>query len=270
MRCLDRTWMIPASLAWLVLAGCSDDGLAPPLGTDTASTSGASTGGLTLGGSGEESPATTGSPGDSSGATGASTADPASSDGPGQTDGTGTSDTDEPPPPTMCEMAEECVLVDNCCECAAYHMNDPVPICDMKCDQSMCSSLGIPDIGLVCDAGVCGLDKRDCSGLVACDALPPDCPDGTLPEVTPDGSCWTGACISVAGCDPVPGCEHCGADQACVATISQLGTTYSCKAVPDACGDTPTCECMPPGTCEAPFDDCADGEGMIQCSCAEC
>lgn len=267
MRCLDRTWMIPASLAWLALAGCSDDGLAPPIETDAGSTS-VATGALTNDES--EGPATTGPQGESTGTTAATTADPTSTDGTGPSDSTGTSDTDEPPPTTMCEDANQCVLVDDCCQCAAVHMDDPVPVCDVDCKATMCTSLGIPDIGLVCDAGMCELDLRDCSGVVACNSLPPDCPDGTLPEVGPEGGCWTGDCVPVAGCDPVPGCEYCNADEACVETISQVGVTYSCRAVPDACGDTPTCECMPPGTCEAPFDDCGDAEGTIQCSCAEC
>lgn len=267
MRCLDRT-LLPLSLAWLALAGCSDDGLAPPQDTDAmGSTSG--TGVATLGESGL-------GPSDSSGpqSTGpATTSDPTSvtDDGPGSTETGAESTTGEPPPSMMCEMADQCVLVDDCCQCTALHVDDPPPACDVDCKVTMCASLGIADIGVVCEEGMCGLEARDCSGMVACDSLPPACPDGTLPEVGPGGnSCWTGACIPVEACDPVPGCEHCGEDEACVETIAQQGVTYSCRALPDECRGTATCECMPPDTCQAPFDACADADGVVQCSCPTC
>jgi len=258
---------MPWALAVLALAGCSDDGLAPPIDTDAASTAG--TGSVTQG---DTSPAS-----DSSGPAGETTGQ--GTGGMVTTDGTagaetGTSDTGttgELPPPMACEMADQCVLVDDCCSCTAIHVDDVPPACDMDCEQTACSALGIPDIGVVCEDGLCGLEPRDCSGLVACDSLPPACPEGTLPEVGPGGNnCWTGACIPVEACDPLPGCEYCGEGEACVETITQQGTTYGCRALPEECMGTATCECMPADTCEMPFDVCADADGVISCSCPMC
>lgn len=256
------------SIAWLVLAGCSDDGLAPP---QNGSSTDAATGTLpgSEGSSGESDPSgpglTTGPASDGTGG-GSSTTD--ASD---ESDGTGTTGA-EPPPSMACEDADQCVLVDNCCECAAYHVDDVVPECPMDCEQPMCAALGIPDIGVVCEGGACELEPRDCSGVVACDSLPPACPPDTLPEVGngAGGGCWTGACIPVEACDPVPGCDHCDDTEACVITQTQQGSFYSCRAVPEECAGMPTCECMPPDTCEMPFDTCIDMDGQITCSCPMC
>lgn len=252
----------PAGLVLAVaLAACSDDGLAPPQETDAAgTTSGVGTQGDSGSGPG---------PSDSSGpqGTGGATTNDPGTEGSATDTGTEGSTTGETPPAMMCEMADQCVLVDDCCQCTAVHVDDPLPECDvMECDVTTCAALGIPDIEVECVDGYCGLERRNCSGVVACDSLPPECPEGTLPEVGPGGACWSGACIPVEACDPVPGCETCGADQACVETTTQQATTYSCRALPDECGGVATCECMPADTCAAPTDTCADMDGLIQCS----
>jgi len=269
MRCLDRTLASSFVIA-LALAGCSDDGLTPEADTDTSGTGTGTTSNTatntetTLG-------QTTTPPGDST-TDGCGTADcfPSSSTGCDESGGCDSTTTDEPPPPPSmtCENPMQCVLVDDCCECAAYHIDDTVPECPMDCEQPMCSALGIPDIGVVCEAGMCELEKRDCSGLVVCDSLPPDCVDGTLPEVGNGGGggCWTGACIPLEACDPVPGCEYCVATEACVATETMQATTVSCLPLPEDCMGLATCECMPPDTCAMPFDTCADADGQITCS----
>jgi len=271
MLCLARISSL--SIACLLLAGCSDDGLAPPIDTDAMTTSGPVSGNESTADNDANDAADSTPQGTGTGSTG-STGDPTGG-GPGDTtvatDDGESSTTDEPlPPPMVCEDADQCVLVDNCCECAAHHVDDVVPDCEMECDQPMCAALGIPEIGVVCDDGTCGRETHDCSGLVACNALPPDCPDGTLPEVSEGGGCWSGACIPVAACDPVPGCDYCDETEACVTSVTQLGTFYSCRAVPDDCGGVPTCDCMPPDTCEAPFDTCESGDGQITCSCPAC
>ena len=60
-----------------------------------------------------------------------------------------------------------------------------------------------------CDiAGACrvdcvpdeGHDPGECVGEVACDAMPPSCPDGTVPGIA--DLCWTGFCIPVEACAP--------------------------------------------------------------------
>lgn len=256
------------SIPWLALAGCSDDGLAPPQDTDAASTGAATT---SLPGS-EGSEGLTGPQGTGGGTTAAgdSTGGESGTAGTGPADGTTDGTTGEPPPSMACENANQCVLVDDCCECAAHHEDDVLPECVMECDQTVCASLGISDIGVVCEDMTCQLETRDCSGVVACDSLPPDCADGTLPEVGPGGGgCWTGACIPIAACDPLPSCDYCDETEACVAIETQQGIVYSCRALPEDCMGTATCECMP-DTCEAPFDTCADADGQITCSCPAC
>ena len=268
MLCLDRT-LLCFSLAVLAPSACSDDGLAPPAETD-ASTSGIATGEQ---GSGSTS-AVTGNPGTGTATGGPSDGgtdgSPSDTGGTGPADGSDTGTTGEPPSMT-CEDDEQCVLVDNCCDCAAYHVGDEVPACDMECVQTMCSSLGIAGIGVVCEDGTCGLERRDCSGVVTCDSPEPICPEGTLPEVGPrGGGCWTGACIPEEACDPVPSCDYCDETETCVTTETQLGSMVSCRAIPEDCAGVPTCECMPPETCEPPFDTCVDMDGQITCTCPAC
>jgi hypothetical protein len=251
------------SIALLALAGCSDDGLAPPIDTDAGSSGNVTT---TNDGSDEGPPASTGTVEGSGGTT--SQAEDSSGSG---TSGAGTGTTGELPPATTCEGPDQCVLVNDCCQCAAAHVDDEVPPCDMECDQPMCDALGLGGTGVVCLGGECRLEPHDCSGVVACDSLPPACPEGSLPEVGPGGGgCWTGACIPAEACDPVPGCDYCEAGDACVETVTQQGAVYSCRAVPEGCDGVPTCECMPPDTCQMPFDVCADADGMIQCTCPAC
>jgi hypothetical protein len=258
MHCLDRA-LLPLSFAWLALAACSDDGLAPPQETDAVgSTSGT---GATTPGESDPGPADSTGPLDPGPASTTDLSDDTATDT-GATDGT----TGEPPPTMMCEMADQCVLIDDCCQCTAVHVDDPLPACAIDCDVPLCTTLGIPDIAVECVDGYCGLERRNCSGLVACDAAPPPCPAGTLPEVGPGNACWSGACIPVAACDPVPGCDACGEDQACVETTTPQGTTYSCRVLPEACGGVATCACMPDDTCAPPAGDCTDVGGLIQCT----
>jgi hypothetical protein len=40
-------------------------------------------------------------------------------------------------------------------------VDDEVPACDMKCVQSVCASLGIEGIDVVCEDGTCGLERRE-------------------------------------------------------------------------------------------------------------
>lgn len=270
MKCLDSILgpLSPPLLALVfALAGCSDDGLAPA-DTDAAGSTGGGTSAATTG---DTNPATTNA-GESS--TGIGPGDSSGGPSTGTEGTTGESDTTGEPTANTCEDPRECVLVNDCCQCAAVHMDEEIPECALECDQPTCDALGIPDVGLVCEDGECGLEPHDCSGNVSCDSLPPECPADTLPEVGPGdggiGGCWTGACIPVAACDPVPGCEYCDADEACVLDVTQVGPTYSCRAMPEACAGVPTCACMPPDTCEAPFDFCAEGDGVIQCECPAC
>jgi hypothetical protein len=48
-------------------------------------------------------------------------------------------------------------------------------------------------------------------GVTFCGALPPSCPAGQLAELDASGSCWTGACVTYASCQPIA----CAADADC-------------------------------------------------------
>ncbi|MCA9704686.1 MAG: hypothetical protein KDK70_02415 [Myxococcales bacterium] len=259
MRWLDGF----TTLGVLILAAsCADDGLAP---ADTdASTSGQVTStNATTDNGGSVDGGTTGAE-TQGGSTTASSPTSTGDEGPGSTGDTG------PLPPSMCTGPRDCVLVNDCCECAASHVDDVVE-CPLDCDVPMCDALGIPDIGLTCEDGECGLEERNCAdGLVVCDSLTPECPEGTLPEVTPAGDCWTGACIPLDACGQVPSCKFCDEDEACVELQYPLGSAFRCDPLPKACDGTPTCACLPPQTCAAPLDTCADAGGLVQCSCIAC
>lgn len=262
MTWLDR---ILGTSVWLLAVGCSDDGLAPPANDQGAT--GATTNDNGAGTVGENDPGTGGADSaQDSGATSDPTADPGDSTGEDGSEGGSTGEA----PPAICIDDRECVLVNNCCECAAAHVDDMVE-CPLECDTPTCDVLGIPDIGVVCEEEGCRLEPRNCAdGLIVCDAPPPRCPEGTLPEVTPEGDCWTGACIPQEACDGVPSCDRCERDEVCVELQTQLGSTFRCDPIPDACGGVPTCDCLPPETCADPFDTCTDGDGTIQCSCIAC
>lgn len=269
MHWLDRTLTSAStSLLALALVGCSDDGLAPPANTGTA----ASTSGVTGNDAGEDPDAGTTAAGEGPDAGTTTTGPEGTGSATGfQDDGPCPDASGCPPPETgTCEDPDQCVLINDCCQCAAAHIDDKIPECPMDCLQPLCDALGVPDIEVTCEDGSCELVQFDCSGITACDSLPPRCAPGTLPEVAPDGTCWTGACLPVAACETVPDCEACPDDQACVQEVTMLGPSFSCRAMPEACGGVATCDCMPPDTCEAPFDTCEDADGVIICSCPVC
>ncbi|MCX4245148.1 hypothetical protein [Paraliomyxa miuraensis] len=262
MTCLDRTLpspYLPLLALVLALAGCSDDGLAPPpQDTDvTGVTASASTGTN----EGTEGPSDSTGPAEP----GPTTTDTADTTGP-ESD-----ETDTGGPANACESPDDCMVINDCCRCAAAHVDDVFPECPMNCLQPMCDALGLFDPEATCLEGSCQLVPFDCTpDRIVCDAIPPRCSPGTLPGVTPSGDCWSGACVPVEACDSVPGCDACTDGQACVALETQLGPIYECQAMPDECAGVPTCACMPPDTCESPFDLCEEHDGMIVCSCPAC
>ncbi|MEM9455484.1 MAG: hypothetical protein AAGF11_14980 [Myxococcota bacterium] len=262
MTWLDR---ILGTSVWLLAVGCSDDGLAPPANDQGPTTAAADDNGAGTveDNEGADSAQDSGASDPTADSTADPTADPDGTTGGGDSgsDGTGNA-----PPAAICIDDRECVLINDCCECAAAHIDDMVE-CPLDCDTPTCDVLGIGDIGVVCEDQECRLESRNCAdGLIVCDALPPRCPEGSLPEVTPQGDCWTGACIPLPACEGVPSCEYCERDEVCVELLTPLGTTYRCDPIPDACGDLPTCDCLPLETCADPFDTCTEGNGTIQCS----
>lgn len=96
-----------------------------------------------------------------------------------------------------------------------------------------------------------------CYGEVYCDALPPECPAGTVPGIA--GNCWTGDCIAYDQCDPPldPGSCH--------------GEVY-CDSLPPECPDDATpgvidgCwsgYCVPLDQCEEPA--CEEVQSEPEC-----
>jgi hypothetical protein len=87
-------------------------------------------------------------------------------------------------------------------------------------------------------------DPGTCDGDVYCDALPPACPDGTVPGIS--NGCWSGYCIPVEDCAPNDPGE-------CYAPVA-------CDMAPPACpeGSTPgvrdgcyTGYCIPVWACDS-------------------
>ena len=88
-------------------------------------------------------------------------------------------------PGTRCNANEVCLPNPNCAD-------------DGACDD-VCWGQCVPDGG---GAGTCT------SSEILCDALPPECPAGTVPGIL--NGCWSGYCIPFDACDPPidPGSCH--------------------------------------------------------------
>lgn len=269
-----------------MLVACSDDGVPATETEGSTGSASAATSPTTV----DPSAATTTAPTTSPPTTG-TTDDAESSDGPGSTSGVtvGTNDpsssSGEPTgsttdsssgsesttgtvPGTTCESVEDCVVVDDCCTCAAQHVDDPVPDCDiLACFQSTCSAQGVPGIGVQCVFGSCEFVPVDCNAaLVTCEEPPPPCPEDTLPSVV-DG-CW-GTCVPSEACDFVPDCSWCPGDETCVTQGTQLGLFYSCVPVDPSCDGTADCDCMG-SVCQNPFMCTDENAGELTCVCPVC
>ncbi|MCY0989420.1 hypothetical protein OV203_19930 [Nannocystis sp. ILAH1] len=109
----------------------------------------------------------------------------------------------------------------------------------------------------------------DC-GEVVCDALPPDCPPGTLPGVS-DQLCWTGACVPVISCWTVPSCGLCPESFICVNYDSVFGGDRKCLPRPTACDGEVDCECAG-DACEGEYDLCVGpgDDADLVCDCPNC
>jgi hypothetical protein len=88
-------------------------------------------------------------------------------------------------------------------------------------------------------------DPGSCVGEVSCDALPPNCPAGTIPGRR--NGCWTGYCIPYAQCDQLPSCSSLGEAQ-CIARTdcSPLYQGNICNCTMNGC----TCQSWTFDVCE--------------------
>jgi hypothetical protein len=258
-----------------IASACSDDG--EPADDETLS-------GPDDGGSGDDgvddgdatSPTVTDTADDTDPTDPSETADdgPSSTDdgttSPGDSSGDGSSTDDTGPGPAVpCASDDECVVVEDCCNCGVAPASDP-PTCDIpECRQSTCDAIGFEPVAQ-CELGSCEPVPVPCdASQVFCDSLPPDCNDGFLPGVDTTSNCWTGSCVPAEACDIVPGCADCPEDEACVQYVTQLGPQYHCSPIPEDCGGVPSCACMAEA-CVAPFDSCGDGDEGPTCSCPVC
>ncbi len=105
---------------------------------------------------------------------------------------------------------------------------------------------GAPGMFQSCAAESSTSDPGSCVGEVACDALPPACPEGTIAGRR--DACWTGYCIPLAQCDAVPACSD--LDEPMCIGRSDCSPVYegqNCSCMGGAC----TCQSWLFETCDA-------------------
>lgn len=173
-------------------------------------------------------------------------------------------------PGGQCMDDKDCTLLSDCCVCEAIAVGDPIPPCNVpECFVPQCDSLGIDEA--FCRFGTCVTEKLNCNAsMILCDALPPDCPDGQLPGVNENNSCWTGGCVPISACNFVSGCADCPKDQMCVIDETMFGPLTRCEPIPPECMGAPTCGCAGDACDNLPFDTCAEQPNGLHCSCPVC
>ena len=158
-----------------------------------------------------------------------------------------------------CDDDEDCVVVDDCCECEAYSSLPSECLAD--CEATVCESQGTPNPTAECRLGVCAFEAYECTNT-AC-MFPALCPDGT--QLLLGGQCGED-CVPEYLCDALPSCTHemCGPGWMCVQ--SQSGAIVDhCEPIPTACNGTPGCDCVAPewDACEA---GCIESGDAVVCA----
>lgn len=186
----------------------------------------------------------------------------------GETTTAGTTTDDTAGPISECSKDADCKLQEDCCVCNGIPLDLNPVACDMECKQSKCSELGVDQA--VCRLGVCETERLSCDQVkVACDALPPACPEGQLPTTTP--ACWTGKCVPAEFCDVVPDCSFCPDGHLCVQNIARGPNQPTCEPLPPGCGPDPDCACAGDLVCQDPFTLCVEQDGpVLHCECINC
>ena len=168
-----------------------------------------------------------------------------------------------------CVSDADCVLHNDCCDCFAVAKVDDPPICKKGCDEPLCDQLQIDQVS--CRFGVCVTEKLPCdASKVACDALPPDCPEGQVTTVA--GACWSGLCVPAISCDVVESCALCPEGFMCVFHEVQIPKLPTCEPIPAPCAGKIDCDCAGAEVCVDPFDGCNDlgPNNELHCSCPAC
>lgn len=200
------------------------------------------------------------------GATTTTTGEPGTTTG---TSGDSSSGDTGVPPGGECVSDADCVLHNDCCDCFAVAKADDPPICKKLCDQPLCDQLEIDQA--ICRFGVCVTEKLPCdASKVACDALPPKCPEGQVATVK--GACWSGNCVPATSCDVVESCDLCPAGFMCVFHEVQFPKPPTCEPIPASCDGKIDCDCAGAQICVDPFNGCNDGGpgNELHCSCPSC
>lgn len=169
-----------------------------------------------------------------------------------------------------CVSDKDCTLLSDCCVCQAIAVDDPIPPCNVpECFIPQCDALGIDEVS--CRFGTCVTEKLNCdASTILCDALPPDCPDGQLPGVNENGTCWTQGCVPISACNVVTGCADCPKSQMCVVDETELGPKTRCEPIPPECNGQPTCACAEQACDVPPWGTCAEAPNGLHCSCPNC
>jgi hypothetical protein len=231
----------------------------------TASTT--STGGAGTGASGTGASGTGASGTGASGTGGVGQGGATGTGGTGSTGGAGTGGAGPTAAPE-CTQDSDCVLNNDCCECAGRPVGETPPSCPQLCIQSKCQELGIADAPAVCRAGRCVAPGSCDESKVLCAVPSPICAAGEAPVIS--GACYTGSCQKVLECEAVTDCGVCtGAPKpACVQETAQLATTH-CVDVAAPCSDA-SCACLGPSVCVGAFDLCVEATDHLSCECPTC
>jgi len=173
-----------------------------------------------------------------------------------------------------CTKDSDCLLVDDCCTCAAIVRGDRPPACDPRitCPMTTCAQFGGVDKAR-CMAGRC-IVGLDCDTTrVTCRRLAPVCPAGEVPRVVMQGQdrCY-GECVDARQCLSVPECARCARGDLCVGYAAAAQVRLHCVSAPPPCGDSPSCACAA-AICTGEWSSCVPGVSplpQISCECPTC
>jgi hypothetical protein len=160
-----------------------------------------------------------------------------------------------------CETAADCSMASDCCGCRSEPIRGPRLECPLDCLRDACRDMNIDRSEVECSYGRCVIGRSCDRSRVTCPALPPNCPEGTVPSVL-DG-CW-GPCLPPTECSRVDACADCG-DALCV-VFEALPTSYYCIERGDNCNSSENyCACLGIN-CNV----CSATDPSVTCVCLAC
>lgn len=174
----------------------------------------------------------------------------------------------------QCLKDADCMLVNDCCTCAALPRGERPPACDpkMACLIPSCTQYGgIEQVR--CVAGRCILGFDCDATTVNCRRSAPMCPPGQVPRVVTLGNqrCY-GECVDARQCLAVPSCMSCARGDLCV-KYAPSPQPLHCVPRPPSCGREDGCGCVAPAVCTGAYGVCHNGAApnpAITCECPTC